>query len=559
MTHVITQNCCNDAACVPVCPVNCIHPSPDEPGYGTAEMLYIDPQSCIDCGACIDVCPVAAIFPDYELPENLLRYEEVNARYYADPEKADYDPNPQQAQRTLWQAPFDEALRVAIVGSGPAACYAAEELLSQRGLDVRVDMFERLPTPWGLVRFGVAPDHQHTKAASAAFARTMRRKNFRLFLNVEVGSDVMLEQLQERYHAVVYAVGAMGDRSLGVDGEDLSGSHSATEFVAWYNGHPDYAGRTFDLSHERAVILGNGNVALDVARVLVARTDALAGTDIAEHALEQLAQSKVREVVVVGRRGPAQAAFTTPELLGLKDLAGVDLLVHADEVVVDDVSGSAAALPEYSMPAYKAELLAEVADASPQHDRRITLRFLASPSRILGTDRVEGVELVRNELVDEGGMVVARATDDTEVVETGLVLRSVGYRGQPIDGLPFDERRGVLPNVDGRIVDPASAEPLPGLYTAGWIKRGPSGVIGTNKKCARETVAKLLTDWAAGVLPEPAQHEDDVAALVPDHLDANGWKAIDAHERAAGADAKRPRVKLVDREEMLRVGRAAQQ
>jgi len=552
LTHVITQNCCNDAACVPVCPVNCIHPTPDEPGYGTAEMLYIDPQSCIDCGACVDVCPVSAIFPDYELPQNLLRYEEVNAHYYEDPLLASYDRTPQQSQPSAWRVDTEEALRVAIVGSGPAAWYAAEELLSQRGLTVQIDMFERLPTPGGLVRFGVAPDHQHTKAAWATFERTMRRKDFRLFLNVDVGTDISLADLQTRYKAVVCAVGAMGDKPLGVEGEDLPGSHSAAEFVAWYNGHPDYVDRVFDLTGERAVILGNGNVALDVARMLVAGTEALALTDIANHALEQLAQSKIREVVVVGRRGPTQAAFSTPELLGLSNLEDVDLVVPPDGLAAA-VTGARTALPEHSMPAYKAKLLAELACGELSHDRGIVLRFLVSPSRILGTDRVDAVELVRNELVYEGGMVTARATDEVETLECGLVLRSVGYLGRPIDGLPFNDGRGVLPNVDGRIIDPQTGQPLPGLYTTGWIKRGPSGVIGTNKKCAHETVSALLQDWAADALPVPAQCESDVADLVPNHLDLGGWKAIDAHERAAGAKVSRPRIKLVHREEMLNV------
>lgn len=552
MPHVITQNCCNDAACVPVCPVNCIHPTPDEPGYATAEMLYIDPQTCIDCGACVDVCPVKAIYPDYELPQNLLRYEEVNAHYFTDPALAAYDPNPQQQQKSSWQAESDQPLRVAIIGSGPAACYAAEELLSRRGLDVRVDMFERLTTPWGLVRFGVAPDHQHTKGASTAFARTMRRKNFRLFLNVDVGVDVSLDDLRERYHAVVYAVGATGDKTLGIPGEDLPGSHSATEFVAWYNGHPDFADRQFDLSGERAVVLGNGNVALDVARVLVAGPEALGRTDIAQHALDALSASTIREVVVVGRRGPAQAAFTTPELLGLSELEGVDVVVERGDLD----SGSGTPPAEHSMPALKARLLAELADREPVHARRIVLRFLASPTRVGGGGKVERVELERTELVDEGGAVVAKPTGRTETVDCSLVLRSVGYRGRPVEGLPFDEARGVLPNEGGRLVEADSRAVLPGLYAAGWIKRGPSGVIGTNKRCARETVAALLEDWAGGVLPAPSQRESDVADLVPEHLDFAAWKAIDAHERSTGAETSRPRLKLVDRDELIRVGRA---
>src|SRR3546814_689419 len=338
MTHVITRACCNDAACVPVCPVNCIHPTPDEPDYGTAEMLYIDPQGCIDCGACVEACPVSAITADYDLAPEYARYEEINARYFASEERQDYEQVQNTRTSRSWADAPEGTLKVAIVGSGPAACYAAEELLTQRGLPAEVDMFEKLPTPWGLVRFGVAPDHQDTKSASGSFARTMKRKGFRLFLNAEVGVDITLAELKERYHAVIYAVGAMGDRALGVPGETLPGSHSATEFVAWYNGHPDFAARTFDLAHERAVIVGNGNVALDVARILVSDPEALAKTDIADHALAQLRSSKVREVVVLGRRGPLEAAFTTKELIGLSQTPGADLLVRPDELSVNRLS-----------------------------------------------------------------------------------------------------------------------------------------------------------------------------------------------------------------------------
>ncbi|MFJ9380706.1 FAD-dependent oxidoreductase [Streptomyces sp. NPDC101455] len=558
MAHIITQNCCNDAACVPVCPVNCIHPSPGEPGYGTAEMLYIDNNSCIDCGACVDVCPVGAIFSDDDLPPRFARYADINARFYADPNVADYDPYPQEPQRVRWTVQHDQPLRVAVVGSGPAGCYAAEELLSQRGLNVRVDMFERLPTPWGLVRGGVAPDHQETKAAASTFERITRRKGCRLFLNVNVGTDVTHADLLDRYHAVIYAVGAMGDRRLAIEGEDLPGSHSVTEFVAWYNGHPDYVDRVFDFSHERAVILGNGNVALDVARILTLGIDALAKTDIADHALEQLSGSNIRDVTIVGRRGPEQASFTTPELLGLTNLDGVGVAVHRPPTDSQETEASvSASVPEFSMVAFKAEVLDEIAATAQEHDRRITLQFQSSPKRILGADRAEAVELVWNDLIYHDGAIVARPTENVEVMECGLVLRSVGYRGKLVAGLPFDDVRGVLPNVDGRVTDPTNTLPLPGVYTTGWIKRGPSGVIGTNKACARETVMCLLQDWVAGTLPEPSRVNDDVVQLVPDHLDAASWKTIDAHERASGRESSRPRVKVVDRDALIRLGRSA--
>lgn len=555
MTHVITRACCNDAACVPVCPVNCIHPTPDEPDYRTSEMLYIDPNSCVDCGACVDVCPVGAIVADYDVPDEFARFEEINARYFASPDRTDYPQEPQERPKRSFEGAPAEVLRVAIVGSGPAACYAAEELLAHRGQAVEVDMFERLPVPWGLVRFGVAPDHQDTKAASTPFARTLRRPGFRLLLNTEVGKDISLDELRARYHAVIYAVGATGDRALGVPGENLPGSHSATEFVAWYNGHPDYTEATFDLGHERAVIIGNGNVALDVARVLVSDPDRLARTDIADHALAALRESKVREVVVVGRRGPLEAAFTTKELLGLVEVPGVDLVALPEEIVISDEARVRIDHPESSVPMYKAELLQELSSPTSSKDRRIVLRFLQSPAEVVGSDRVSGLRLVRNELVAEGDRMVAKQTSDTEDIACGLVFRSVGYLGKPVDGLPFDEARGVIPNEDGRVIQ-SSGEPLPGLYATGWIKRGPSGVIGSNKRCARETVTALLDDFVAGRLSTPKESAD-VADILPESVGTEGWRRIDDFERSTGKAAGRPRLKLVDVASMLQVARDA--
>lgn len=552
MTHIITRACCNDAACVPVCPVNCIHPTPDEPDYGTAEMLYIDPNGCIDCGACVDVCPVGAITADFDLPEEYAEFEEINARWFADPAKAAYDPEPQPRERKRWDPP-GEPLRVAIVGTGPAACYAAEEIMSQRGLNAAVDLFERLPTPGGLVRFGVAPDHQDTKAASSSFARTLRRRGVRSFLNTEVGCDISLAQLRSRYHAVLFAVGAMDDRSLGIPGEELTGSHSATEFVAWYNGHPDFADRTFDLGHERAVIIGNGNVALDVARILISDPETLSRTDIADHALAQLRESKVHEVVVVGRRGPLEAAFSTKELLGLASTPGADLVVAPEELHLDE--DQLARVGEASMEKYKLDRMVGLGTRVPAHERRITLRFLASPEEISGDGRVASIRLVRNELVMEGGRVVAKPAGGAEELACGLVFRSVGYRGRCIEGLPFDDRTGTVPNDSGRVRDPESDGEQPGLYVAGWIKRGPSGVIGTNKRCARETVATLLADYEAGRLVAPAE-PGDVAEILPNHVDLDGWKRIDDQERGAGKEQRRPRVKIPHIDEMIEVARA---
>lgn len=548
MSYVITRSCCNDASCVPVCPVNCIHPTPDEPDYRTAEMLYIDPDVCIECGACMDVCPVAAIAPNYELPESMSIYEEINARYYADPVKADYPQTPNVPRRPTWDGTWTGPLRVAIVGSGPSACYAAEELMQTRGLDVEVDMFERLPAPFGLVRYGVAPDHQDTKVVAEGFASLFRRSGLRLFLNVEIGRDLTHDQLEEHYHAVIYAVGAMRDRRLGVPGEDLPGSHAATEFVAWYNGHPDFADREFDLRTERVVVIGNGNVAFDVARILAADVETLARSDIADSALEALRSSQVREVVVVGRRGPAEAAFSTPELLGLMATRGVDVVTAGADI--------AATRTDDDMLGFKLETMAQ-ADATPAHEGecRVTLRFLASPVELLGDDRVRGVRLATNELVDEGGATVARPTGDTEDLDCGLVLRSVGYRGREVAGLPFDPVRGVVPHEGGRVVDPAGGW-SGSAYVTGWIKRGPTGVIGTNKVCAQETVGTLLDDVRRGVLPLELDRDRDVAELIPDHLDAAAWKRIDRHERTAGRPDGRPRLKLVRTKDLIDVGRA---
>ena len=323
MPHVITQSCCSDGSCVFACPVNCIHPSPDEPGFATAEMLYIDPVACVDCGACVSACPVGAIAPDTRLTPEQLPFVALNASYY--PERsADQKLPPTSKLAPVIPAPEVRGhhrgpLTVAIVGSGPAAMYAADELLTQHG--VRVNVFEKLPTPYGLVRAGVAPDHQTTKRVTALFDRIARRREFRFYLNVEVGKHLSHDDLLAHHHAVLYAVGAPNDRRLDIDGMGLPGTGTATELVAWINGHPEFTDLPVDLSHERVVIVGNGNVALDVARVLTADPDELARTDISDHALQALRTSRVHEVVIAARRGPAHSAFTLPELIGLTTTA----------------------------------------------------------------------------------------------------------------------------------------------------------------------------------------------------------------------------------------------
>nr|WP_271213719.1 FAD-dependent oxidoreductase [Rhodococcus wratislaviensis]GLK40934.1 putative ferredoxin/ferredoxin--NADP reductase [Rhodococcus wratislaviensis] len=561
MSFVVTQPCCNDASCIPVCPVGCIRPTPDDPAFRSTEMLYIDPQTCIDCGACMEACPVEAIYHEDELPESYERYTEINAEYFRhhpiDPAEVPFAP-PQAAKIPRGEEPW----RVAIVGSGPAGTYAAAELLARMpGGAVEVEMFDRLPTPWGLVRAGVAPDHLATKSITEVFRKIAAKPGFRFHLNVEIGKHLTHNDLLEHHHAVIYAVGALEDRKLDIPGADLPGSVSATDFVAWYNGHPDYVHRTFDLEGKRAIIVGNGNVALDVARLLVTDPDELVRTDMADHAVEALRKSTIREVVVLGRRGASQAAYTTPELLALGHIPGVDVVV---DPIGLDLGVTTDAEPSLST-ALKNRIVREYADTvpNPAH-KRIVLRYLASPTRILGDDRVEGVEIVRNELVsNEHGVFEARATDRREILDAGLVLRSIGYRGRAVPDVPFDNRLGVIPNVDGRVMNPGTATPTVGVYTTGWVKRGPSGVIGTNKQCARDTVAKLIEDMVAGRLPRPTSggDRDALAVLIhqrqPEAVDRKGWLAIDAEEQVLGRQRGRPRVKFTDIDTMLDVAHAA--
>jgi ferredoxin/flavodoxin---NADP+ reductase len=552
MVYVILQHCCNDAACVPACPVDCIHPRPDEPSYATAEMLYIDPDTCVDCGACYEVCPVDAIRHEYDLGSDQLVFSELNAAFYQHrPQAATPSPSAPDLQARVTSTVRE--LRVAVVGSGPAGCYAAEDLLSRRDVSARVDMFERLTTPWGLVRFGVAPDHLATKAVTVGFERMTRDPRFRLWLNVEVGRDISPEQLSERYHAVIYAVGAMDARAMGIPGEDLRGSHSATEFVAWYNGHPDYADRDFDLSAERAVVIGNGNVAIDIARLLLSTPARLARSDIAQHALENLSTSRIREVVVVGRRGPAEAAFTNGELLGLLSVPEMDFVVDPEGF---DITQDPHRALDFAA-AQKAARLSELVGRPSSNDRRVVFRFCASPERLVGQDRVSGIRLVRNTLVADGSAVRPVPTEEFDELDCGLVIRSVGYRGNPLGSVPFDSARATIPNRDGRVIDLESGEPVPGTYVAGWIKRGPSGVIGTNKQCAKQTVAYLVEDFLADGLAEPASELSDAGSLLPAAFDVRAWKAIDEHERREGKRAGRPRVKLVDGDALLAVARQA--
>jgi ferredoxin--NADP+ reductase len=454
----------------------------------------------------------------------------------------------------------ENPLRVAIIGSGPAGFYAAGQLLGREDPVVLADVFDRLPTPWGLVRAGVAPDHPKIKSVTRVFEKTARKPGFRFHGNVEVGTDVTHEELTAAYHAVIYAVGTPGDRRLGIQGEDLPGSHAATEFVAWYNGHPDYAELDFDLSCRRAVVIGNGNVALDVARMLALSVDELAITDIADHALDALRDSQIREIVVLGRRGPAQAAFTNPELRELADLELADVIVDPADMELDEQSAAGLAGADGTTKRNVETLRQYASTPSLGRPRRIVLRFLSSPVSIEGGDQVEAVIVERNRLVaGQDGSLRAQPTGQQERLEAGLVLRSIGYVGTPLPGVPFDPQKSTVFNRDGRVVDPDAGEPLPGVYATGWIKRGPSGVIGTNKKCAQETTEVLLADHAAGRLADPTGSADELLALLHERthvVDYTGWEAIDAHERGLGEPVGRPRVKLVDRPEMLERARA---
>jgi ferredoxin/flavodoxin---NADP+ reductase len=457
-----------------------------------------------------------------------------------------------------------------VIGSGPAGFYAAAHLLKEADARVEVDMIERLPTPWGLVRSGVAPDHPKIKSVTRVYEKTAANPRFRYFGNVTFGEHVSREELLRHYHAIVYATGSPSDRPLGIPGEELRGSHAATEFVGWYNGHPDHNALEIDLlSATRAVVIGNGNVALDVARMLVLAPSELAPTDTADHALSVLATSHVQEVVVLGRRGPAQAAFTNPELLELGELAEADVIVDEEELdralAVPDEQAEADATARRNV-----EILRSYAQRSPAgRPKRIVLRFLLSPSALLpaANGHLGALEVVRNELVRvEGGGLRAQATEERETIEAALAFRAIGYRGIPLPSVPFDERSGVIPNSAGRVQDPDTGEPRAGEYVVGWIKRGPSGVIGTNKKDAQETVDAILADLSANGSAPRSQHRpsDPEAASAerllrerqPALVTYAGWEAIDRHERALGEASGRPRVKVTSIEEMLEIAAA---
>jgi ferredoxin--NADP+ reductase len=443
-----------------------------------------------------------------------------------------------------------EPLRAAIIGAGPSGFYAAGQLLAIDEPQFAVDLYDRLPTPYGLVRSGVAPDHPKIKSVTKAYDKTSQHERFRFFGHVELGSDVTRQQLLDHYHVVCYTIGTSTDKRLGIPGEELNGSHAATEFVAWYNGHPDHCGLEVDLQAKQVVVVGAGNVAIDVARMLALAPSELEITDTADHAIEVLRSSGVEEITILARRGPLQAAFTNPELLEMGELERGDVEVVGGEL--DELS-AVALLDADKTRRRNVEILQDYA-ARPKTGKAITVRFrfLASPVELLGDENghVRAVKIEKNEIVArDDGSLGARGTATFEEIPAQLVFRSIGYRGQPVAGIPFDEQRGLILNAAGRVTDADGAQ-QPGEYVSGWIKRGPSGVIGTNKKDSQDTVDKILEDAAAGRLNEPP--EDDIDALIAnncaDVVTWDGWQAINAIETAVGEGSSpaRPRVKLTE-------------
>lgn len=445
-------------------------------------------------------------------------------------------------------------MRVAVIGAGPAGFYAASALLKQSELNVWVDMYERLPAPFGLVRYGVAPDHAKIKSVTKVYEKTASHERFRLLANVQYGTDIFLADLQEHYDQVIFTVGAQGDRELGVPGEKLAGSSSAREFVAWYNGHPDYRDFQVDLSHKSVVVVGVGNVALDVARILAKTADELRCTDIADHALVALAQSKVEDIYVLARRGPAQVKFTLHEIREFGEFQNATTIVRPSDLELDPASR--AVVEQDKAVRRNVEVLQSFSPAPANGGgRRVHFLFKTSPQELMGESRVEKMRVVDNLLEEqEGGYIQSVATDSSHVIDCGLVLRSVGYRGTPIPELPFDAKRSVVANVNGRVVHTACGEPVAGLYVAGWIKRGPTGVIGTNKPDALETVKLMLSD-AEKTVPCAKRDPQAVLELLKtrgvDVVDLERWRRIDEREIHAGKAVDRPRVKLATVQELL--------
>jgi len=451
-------------------------------------------------------------------------------------------------------------IRVAIIGSGPSGFYAADHLLKQSDPEIAVDMYERLPTPFGLVRGGVAPDHEKIKSVTKLYSRIAAHERFSFFGNIEFGTDLSRHDLSDHYHGIIYAVGAQTDRKLGIAGEDTLNSYAATEFVGWYNGHPDYQHYDFDLTGiKRVAVIGVGNVAMDVARILARTPEELYGTDIADYALDTLRRSEVEEIYILGRRGPAQAAFTNPEIKELGEMADADIIVDCDDASLDELSATHLKKARDRSAIRNVKILQSYVDRGlTGKSRRIIMRFLVSPCEIIGREKVKAMKIVKNELyLDDNGNLRPRATGDYETLPVDMVFRSVGYRGVPLPDVPFYDRWGTIPNERGRVLTKHEGrEVLTGNYVVGWIKRGPSGIIGTNKPDAIETAERFLEDLESGEVLQPRDtRAESIIKLArmrkPNFISFAEWKILDAIELQRGADSGRSRVKFTTVEEML--------
>ncbi len=454
----------------------------------------------------------------------------------------------------------ERPLRVVVVGSGPSGFYAAEALLKSKEITAEVDIIDRLPFPYGLVRGGVAPDHQKIKGVTKVYERTAALPGFRFFGNVKLGADIQVADLKKHYDAIIYAVGNESDRALGIPGDDLKGSVAATEFVGWYNGHPDYRELKFDLSCERVAVIGIGNVAMDVTRALANDPDELAVTDMADYAVEALRKSKVKEILVLGRRGAAQAAFSPTEIKEIAELPNADLVVRSEDAELDPISKA-----EYDKNATINQkktvefLQAQAKKGEGTLPKKVRLILCASPVEITGENgAVKAVKIEKNELYkdEKRGSIRPRGTGKTTTEEIGLILRSVGYFGVEIPGVSFDKKKGRIPNKNGRVLNTPGGEPLAGEYVVGWAKRGPSGLVGTNRACSYETVRELVAD----LKDKPAQGGEDrtaaaadklIKAKQPKHIRFEDWKVLDKLELENGAKKGKVREKFTNISEAL--------
>ncbi len=451
-------------------------------------------------------------------------------------------------------------LRVAIIGAGPAGFYAAAGLIKNLE-NVSVDIIEALPTPYGLVRYGIAPDHQKIKSVSKLYERTAADPRVNLLANVHFGRDLNLAEINKHYDAVVFTTGASSDRSLGIKGENLAGSISATDFVAWYNGLPAYKDFINKLDAKAVAVIGVGNVAVDVVRILAKSVDELATTDITDHSLDILKDSKVKDIYMIGRRGPAQAKYTTKELRELGELINADIFVDKKDLVLDEASQKIA--NDTRAISIQLTELDNYADRKPEGKaRRVHIKFLASPSEIKGSDKVEAIVLEKNKLEPSpSGYINAVGTGQFETLPVDMVLRSVGYRGVKLPDISFDDKRGIIPNDDGRVLIEANGEIVKGQYVAGWIKRGPSGVVGTNKADAVITIKNLIEDFSnIDLTPDSNKNPEAIVQFLKDKgvevVSFEEWKKLDEYEIAQGKKQARPRVKVVDTDKMIKIAKS---